>query len=436
MKNKGYQRSEQLHERAVAALSDGVSSQVRASETPVPLFFERGAGSHLWDVDGNEYIDFVMGQGPNVFGHAPAALNKAVSDAIERGVVFAGQHELELDVAETIKRVIPNAERVRFGSSGSEVTHAAIRLARAHTGRTKFIKFEGQYHGWLDGVLYSVAPNVEAAGAYDAPNAVGGSAGMSPGSADEVIVLPWNDAEALAAAIERHPDEIAAIITEPFMCNTNCILPKPGYLETMRALCDEHGVVLIFDEVITGFRVALGGAQEATGVTPDLATYAKAMAGGFPVAMFCGKAEIMDRLKGGATLHAGTLNANLVAMSATAAALTELERDDGEAYRRLYATGHALMAGLRDAAARTEVPMLVQGPGPLFNTSFTTALEVTDYRSHIAAVDGARFTAFQRAMQDGGVRITTRGTWMVSTAHTEADVARTLEVAEEVLSGL
>jgi glutamate-1-semialdehyde 2,1-aminomutase len=431
-----YERSEQLHQRAINALAGGVSSQVRAAETPVPLFFERGAGSHLWDVDGNEYVDFVMGQGPNIFGHAPEFLNKAVSNAIDRGVVFAGQHEVELEVAETIKRIIPAAELVRFGSSGSEVTHAAIRLARAHTGRQKFIKFEGQYHGWLDSVLYSVAPNIEAAGAYDAPNTVAGSGGMSPGTAGEVVVVPWNDADALEATLQRHAGEIAAIITEPYMCNTNCITPEFGYLERMRELCDEHGVVLIFDEVITGFRVALGGAQEATGVTPDLATYAKAMAGGFPVAMFCGKQEIMDHLEGGATVHAGTLNANTVAMSATAAALTELQRNDGEAYRRLYATGRALMAGLRDAAARAEVPMLVQGPGPLFNTSFTAASEVTDYRSHAQNVDAGKFAEFQRAMQDRGVRITTRGTWMVSTAHTENDIDRAISTAEEVLASL
>jgi glutamate-1-semialdehyde 2,1-aminomutase len=431
-----YKRSEQLHERAISALAGGVSSQVRASETPVPLFFQRGAGSRLWDVDGNEYVDFVMGQGPNIFGHSPEFLNEAVREAIGKGVVFAGQHEVELEVAETIKRIVPSAELVRFGSSGSEVTHAAIRLARAHTGRTRFVKFEGQYHGWLDGVLYSVAPNVEAAGAYDAPNAVAGSAGMSPGTADEVIVVPWNDADALEAALVRHSGEIAAIITEPLMCNTNCIAPNAGYLERMRELCDEHGIVLIFDEVITGFRVALGGAQEMTGVTPDLSTYAKAMAGGFPVAMFCGKQEIMAHLEGGATLHAGTLNANTVAMSATAAALAELQRNDGEAYRRLYSTGLALMDGLRDAAARAEVPMLIQGPGPLFNTSFTTAPEITDYRSHAAATDAGKFAAFQRAMQDRGVRITTRGTWMVSTAHTQQDVDRAVSTAEEVLAEL
>ncbi len=382
-----YERSEQLHQRAMHALAGGVSSQVRAAETPVPLFFERGTGSRLWDVDGNEFVDFVMGQGPNIFGHAPEFLNRAVRGAIDRGVVFAGQHELELGVAEMIKRIVPSAELVRFASSGSEVTHAAIRLARAHTGRTRFIKFEGQYHGWLDGVLYSVAPVTEAAGAYDVPSTVAGSVGMSPGAADEVVVVPWNDPDTLSAALERHSGEIAAIITEPFMCNTNCILPRPGYLERMRELCDEHGVVLIFDEVITGFRVALGGAQEVTGVTPDLATYAKAMAGGFPVAMFCGKSDIMGHLDGGATVHAGTLNANTVAMSATAAALAELQRNDGEAYRRLYSTGRSLMAGLREASARTEVPMLVQGPGPLFNTSFTTEPEITDYRSHIGAAD-------------------------------------------------
>ena len=431
-----FDKSKQLYERSRKVLAGGVSSQVRAGEWPVPLFFERAKGPYLYDADGNKLIDYILGQGPNIFGHAPDWLTNAVTKELGRGVIFAGQHELEVQVAEAVQKTVPCAELLRFGSSGTEVVQAALRLSRAYTGRTKFIKFEGHYHGWVDSVLYSSAPPLEAAGAYDAPTAVPGSKGIAPSTANDVIVLPWNDIAVLKKAIARHRDDIAAIITEPVLCNTNCVIAKDGYLEEMRQLCTDNGIVLIFDEVITGYRLALGGAQEMLGITPDIATYAKAVAGGYPLAMFAGKRDILKLLEDGSTVHAGTLNSNMVAMSAAAASLAKLQENDGAAYKKLYETGRKLMDGLRDVARRHEIDLLIQGPGPIFCTSFTTAEEVTDYRSHIKSTDSARFEQFRRGMLEQGVRLTGRGTWFVSTAHTDKEIDATLKAADEVMRAL
>ena len=429
-------RNRELYERAKRVLAGGVSSQVRISEQPLPLFFERGEGSRLYDVDGNEYIDYVIGQGPAIFGHSPRFLLDAVADATRQGQTFGGQHELEVRVAETVQEMVASAELIRFGSSGSEVVHAALRLARAYTGRGKFIKFEGHYHGWLDSVLYSTAPSVEAAGAYDAPEAVPGSAGQSPGSAGEVVVLPWNDIDVLRATLDGQGKEVAAIITEPIMCNSNCIAPRTGYLEEMRKLCDQWGIVLIFDEVITGFRLAPGGAQGLLGVTPDLSTFAKAMAGGFPISMLAGKREVMGQLEEGTAMHAGTYNSNVMVMAAAEASLRRLTEDGGAVYRHLYATGQTLMDGLRETARKHELNALVQGYGPVFCMAFSDASEITDYRSHVESTDRGTYARFRQGMLERGVRVTDRGTWFVSAAHTEADVEQTLVAADEAMEGL
>ena len=429
-------RSHQLYERARRSIAGGVSSQVRLGERPVPTFFQHGKGSRLTDVDGNEYIDYVLGQGPDIFGHSPDFLLDAVAGEMGRGQAFAGQHDLEIEVAEAVQRVVPCAELVRFASSGSEAVHAAVRLARAYTGRPKLVKFEGHYHGWLDNVLYSGFPPLESAGPYEEPTAVAGSAGLAPGAAGEIVVLPWNDAGVLREALDRHQGEIAAVITEPIMCNANCIMPRPGYMEEMRRLCDERGIVLIFDEVVTGFRLGIGGAQERLGVVPDLATYAKAMAGGFPASMFAGKREIMGLLEDGTVVHAGTMNSNVMVMAAVRASLEKLMDGDGAVYRRLYASGQALMDGLRDLGRKHEVDLLVQGPGPVFCLSFTAADEIADYRSHARKTDHARYGSFYHGMRERGVRLTARGTWFVSTAHTDEDVERTLEAADETLASV
>ncbi len=431
-----YEKSRELYERSKKSLAGGVSSNVRLAEKPVPLFFERAKGSKLYDVDGNEYIDYMLGQGPDIFGHAPDFLVDSVADAMRSGITFAGQHEMEIRVSEAIQRAVPSAELVRYASSGTEVVQAALRLARAYTGRPKFIKFEGQYHGWVDSVLYSTAPALEDAGPYDSPSPVEQSQGMAPGSADDIVVIPWNDVDVLKNAVDRYQGDIAAIITEPIMCNTNCIMPRAGYLEEMRRLCDERGIVLIFDEVITGFRMGLGGAQQLLGVTPDLCTFAKAMAGGFPIAMVAGKQDIMGLMADGTVLHGGTVNGNVMSLAATEASLNKLMEDDGAAFRRLSATGRTLMKGLQDLARKHEIEVLIQGPGAVFAMAFTNADEITDYRSHVANADAEKYARFCEGMLERGVRLIGRGVWFVSTEHSDKDVRRTLDIADEVLSTL
>ena len=431
-----YDRSKELYERSKLSLAGGVSSNIRLAERPVPLFFERGEGAHLFDVDGNRYVDYVLGQGPDIFGHAPDFLNDAVTETLRKGQTFGGQHELEISVSEKVKAVVPSADLVRFASSGTEVVQAALRVARAYTGRPKFIKFEGHYHGWTDAVLYSTAPSLGDAGPLDAPNAVPMTAGMAPGAADDIILLPWNDIDVLTHAIDRHQGEIAAIITEPIMCNTNCIMPEPGYLEEMRHLCDERDIVLIFDEVITGFRLAVGGAQETLGVTPDLSTFAKAMAGGFPIAMLAGRQPLMEMIADGTVMHGGTVNSNIMSMAAADASLDKLTANEGEAFDTLYRNGRSLMAGLRGLATRHELDILLQGPGPVFAMAFTSASEITDYRSHRMNADEEKYAKFNQGMLDQGVRLTARGVWFASTAHTEQDIEDTLAAADDVLGSL
>jgi glutamate-1-semialdehyde 2,1-aminomutase len=342
---------------------------------------------------------------------------------MRRGMMFAAQHEAEILLAEEICRLVPCAERIRLPGAGSEAVQAALRIARHHTGRPKYLKFEGHYHGWYDNVLVSVAPPLEAAGPREAPHAVPGSRGAAPAAHAEVLVLPWNDGDLLERTLRAHAQELAAVITEPVMGNVGCILPAPGYLERLRALCTELGIVLIFDEVITGFRLAPGGAQERLGVTPDLATFGKAMAGGFPIACLAGRADLMDTLARGVN-HSGTYNASVLVVEASLACLNLLTRDDGAAYRRLERLSEQLRAGIAEIATAAGVPFQLQGIGPMFHLAFAPE-PLRDYRTALTQ-DTPRYHRFAAALLRRGVRVLERGLWYVSTAHTESDVEETL----------
>ena len=431
-----FQKSIELHERSSRSLAGGVSSHHRRGELPVPLFFDHGKGSRLYDVDGNEFIDYFMGNGAAIFGHSPDFLLDSVRNVLGRGQMFAGQHDLEIKVAELITEKVPSAEMVRYGSSGTEAVLAAVRIARAYTGRPLIIKFEGHYHGWADPVLYSVAPNVQDAGPYESPLPVPESLGQSPGSAEEVIVLPWNDLEVVSKAIHKHPDETAAIIMEPVPVNTNSAFPNPGYLEGVRKLCDENGIVLIFDEVITGFRLSVGGAQELLGVTPDLTTLAKAAAGGFPFSAVAGKREVMQPVAEGRVMHAGTASGNLVSLAASETTVNSLSANNGEMIRRMHHVGTLLMDGLRDLARKHEEDVLIQGPAPIFNMAFTPETSLPNYRSFYEKVDHERYVAFRQKLLEGGIRGNMHGKWFLSTAHTEQDIEQTLSAADQAFRSL
>jgi glutamate-1-semialdehyde 2,1-aminomutase len=431
-----FTQSLSLYARARESLAGGVSSHFRAAGKPCPMFFERAERSRIWDADGNEYIDYALGQGPMILGHSPPEVLDAVEAAMRRGQLFAGQHALEMNVAEKLQQMVPCAELVRFGNSGSEAVHTALRLARAHTGKERFIKFEGQYHGWLDNVMVSVNPSLDQAGDAESPNSVPWSQGQAQGAVAEAIVLPWNDLALLEKTIAGRHHEIAAVITEPMMCNTNCIVPTDGYLVALRELCTRRHIVLIFDEIITGFRVAPGGAQEYFGVTPDLAVLGKAMANGFPISAMVGKREFMRLIESGAVIHAGTYNTNLMVMAASDATMTRLAADNGSVYQRLFALGRRLMDGIGAAAERTGQEILLQGPGVMFWMGFTKEKSIRNYREHVVKTDAAKYARFCELMQERGVRLIGRGMWYVSAAHTEDDVDATVQASEEVFQSL
>ena len=276
-----YSKSAEYLERAKKVLAGGVSSEFRKYSYPHALFYSHGKGSRIYDVDGNEFIDFTLSQGPLILGHSHPNVLKAVADYSDQGQLFAGQHLREIELAEKLNQIVPSAELMRFCLDGSEAVQTAFRISRAVTGRQKFLRFEGHYHGWLDNVCWGIsAPSEEALGSRQNPNVYPWTEGLPEETRNEFITLPWNDLELLKETVEKRYKEIAAIITEPIMCNNGCILPEPGFLEGLRELCDRFGIALVFDEVITGFRVSLSGAQQYFGVTPDISIFAKAMASG------------------------------------------------------------------------------------------------------------------------------------------------------------
>lgn len=430
-----FDKSQQLFDQASGLIAGGVSSQIRVNEpAPVPLFFERAAGSRMWDADGNEYVDYIQGMGPNLFGHAPEFIVRQVEEDMRKGFVYAAQFNREIEVAELAVGMIPLEDaRVRFASSGTEIDQLVIRLMRGYTGRPKYLKFEGHYHGWMDSVNYSIHPALDRAGDAVSPHAVEESAGMDLGTADGIVICEWNDVEALERAFEQHKGEIAGVIMEPILANTNCIMPKPGYMEAVKKICQQNGALLCFDEVITGFRVAAGGAQEYLGITPDLATYAKSMAGGFPVAMLAGRNEIMEILGNGTVYHGGSFNSNVMTMAAAYASLKHIADAGQSFYTELNGRGLQLMEGLRDAASETESKLHVQGVGSVFSISFTTKPEIVNWRDHARNCDDSMYAKFARAMLERGVRLSSNGRIHMSSAHTDEDVQQTIDAALETL---
>lgn len=316
--------------------------------------------------------------------------------------------------------------------SGSEAIQGAIRVARAYTGRSQIIKFEGQYHGWFDNVFVSVHPDENKMGPEQSPNTVAESLGQDPRAFRSVRVLPWNNIEILRSRLESDND-IAAILMEPIMCNTGVILPKPGYLEEVRQLCHTHGVLLIFDEVITGFRVSLGGAQKLLNVTPDIAVFAKAMGNGYAISCIAGRSDIMEFFCKHPVVHGGTFNSNLVSCTAALATIRYLRENEKKIYSQLEQVGTMLVQGLRQLNEQGGYDLVVQGLPTVFHTMFTKEKGIFDYRSHQLG-DEHQQTAFVYGLQEEGVRVTGRGTWFLSAAHTEADIDRTLSAAQRVIA--
>jgi glutamate-1-semialdehyde 2,1-aminomutase len=432
---RSYDRSIALWEETRRHLAGGVSSNIRYASMPVPLFFERGEGARLYDVDGNVHIDYILGNGPAILGHAPSPVLKAVAESLADGQVYAAQHRRELELARSLTRLIPGAELVRFATSGTEAVHMAFRIARAFTGRDKIVKFEGHYHGWTDQTYVSVRPSLNEAGPAGEPTAVPESPGMAPGALQDMLVLGWNDLEAVEGLFARHGRDIAGVIMEPVMVNGGAIPPVAGYLEGVQRLCSAHGALFICDEVITGFRLGLGGAQHRFGLKPDLSVFAKAIAGGFPLALVAGRRDVMDILHSRSVMHGGTYNGNVQSMAAAIAALELLEHDDGAIYRDMERNGSRLMQGLGELGRKHRLPVLVQGFPTIFQTFFTSGAGPRNYRES-AACDRDMALAFCRALQEEGVRVNQRCSWFLSSAHDAETIEETLAAADRAMARL
>jgi glutamate-1-semialdehyde 2,1-aminomutase len=429
-----HEKSKALWERAQRSLAGGVSSEFRKANAPHPLVYIRAEGVHLIDADENAYLDFALSQGPMVLGHSHPEVITAVERASRNGQLYAALHEAEIELAEKLQGIIPCAELMRFSVTGSEADHTALRVARAVTGRPKFLRFEGHYHGWFDNVAYGInGASLEALGEREHPNAVPWTQGLPASARDEFIVLPWNDLALVERTVEQHRDELAAIITEPIMCNTGCIEPQAGFLQGLRDLCDRYGIALIFDEVITGFRVHLGGAQAYYGVTPDLAVFAKAIANGYPLSVLAGKREWMQPIADGKVIHAGTANAGNPSIAAALATITVMERE--HAQDKMMALGRRLQAGLQQAARETNQRVLVQGPGAMVHVAFTDQCCAKDLRDTFQ-FDKAKLGKFVLGLQESGVRILGRGMFYLSAAHTEQDIDHAVDVAKHVLADM
>ncbi|MDX1875904.1 aspartate aminotransferase family protein [Mycolicibacterium sp. 120266] len=426
-----------LYERACRTIPGGAGSTARLPRNgwkPYPLFISEGRGSRLRDVDGNEYIDYLLGLGPMILGHRHPEVTAAVAGAIaDYGTCFGLPYELEIEAAEKVVATVPGLEQVRFTNSGSEAVGTAVRLARATTGRRLIVRFEGHYHGWQDTVYWSNHVDPDLAGPADRPRPVAMGRGVPAELADTLVVLTWNDPDSFVKLMTERGDEVAAVLTEPAVFNTGCILPEPGYLELLREQTTKHGAMLIFDEVITGFRFARGGAQEWFGVYPDLTTYAKGIGGGFPVAAVGGTKDAMRLIADGTYSHSGTYNANVVQCAAVSATMDVLATPG--LYERQRALGDRLGRGLKAIADEKGIDAYVEGIGTVFQLWFTDR-PIKNWRDAAAHAREDVFTRWYQEMVVRGVLFHPLQfeNLFVSLVHTDADIDDTLTAADAALT--
>ena len=418
-------RSDKLFASAARILPGGVDSPVRAFKAvgATPLFIERGRGSQIEDADGHTYVDYVMSWGPLIHGHAPRGLAKALGAAAARGTSFGAPTELETRLAQRVATLMPSMERIRFVSSGTEATMSAARVARAFTRRDRILKFEGCYHGHADAFLVQAGSGAMTLGVPTSP-------GVPAAAARDTLVARYNDLASVEQVLDRSRGEVAAIIVEPIAGNMGLVPPRDGFLEGLRRLCTSHGALLIFDEVISGFRASAGGAQQLFGIRPDLTCLGKIIGGGLPVGAYGGRADVMELMApAGPVYQAGTLSGNPLAMTA---GLWSLEQLSPGLYRHLARLGGRLATGLADAAREGGVALQVNAFGSLL-TPFFTSGPVRDYQS-AAAADTAAYAAFFRGMLERGVYPPPSQfeAWFVSGAHSDRDIDRTVKAARDV----
>jgi glutamate-1-semialdehyde 2,1-aminomutase len=434
-------RSREYFARAQQSLVEGVNSPSRGAAVyaPGPVILERGLGPHVWDIDGNEYIDFMMSFGATIQGHAHPRIVEAVSQAIAQGSHFAAATSAEAEAADRFCRMVPTAEAVRFANTGSEATMLALRLARAHTGRTRFLKFEGHYHGWYD--PYCVGGNnhpVEQLGPPESPAKIPDTEGIPQSVFDDVIVAPWNDLAMLERILSKHGHELAALITEPIMANMGCILPRDGYLQAVCDLAHKYGALFILDEVVTGFRYAPGGCQQLYNLKPDLSTFGKALGAGFPIGAVAGPRGILDRMRWSdhMVLHYGTFNGHRLTMKVVAANLDLLAVEG--AHKKFHAIGDAAITALREVFHRRKIDAIVQGFGPMFQIYFTQKDAIHDYSDYCQFADTKKYSRFVHALLDCGIYMTPSNGlhWIISTVHSEQDVEGLATAADQAAASL
>lgn len=419
--------SAELFEEAKKLIPGGVNSPVRAFRGVggTPRFIERGEGAYLYDVEGNRYIDYVLSWGPLILGHAHPAVVRAITEQAARGTSFGAPTELETELARLMVEAVPSVEMVRFVSSGTEATMSALRLARAYTGRSKFIKFDGCYHGHTDALLVQAGSGVATLGLPDSP-------GVTPGATADTLTAPYNNMAAVAALFKQYPEQIAAVIVEPVAGNMGLVPPQPGFLEGLRHITREHKALLIFDEVMTGFRVAYGGAQTMYGIAPDLTCLGKVIGGGLPVAAYGGSAEIMQHVAPAGTMYqAGTLSGNPLAMAAGIATLRQLQTPG--TYERLSETSTTVASSIEQAAKEVGVALGATSVGSMWGIFFTEQ-SVTDYASAKRA-DTVVYARFFHGMLERGVYLAPSQfeAAFVSTQHGAVEVEHTLEAARSAL---
>ncbi len=424
-------RSEELYSEARTVIPGGVNSPVRAFRAVggTPPFIDRARGACLYDVDGNEYIDYVGSWGPMILGHTHPQVVEAVQQAVAKGLSYGAPTELETRMAQRITELVPGIEKVRMTNSGTEAGLGAIRLARGYSGRDGIVKFEGCYHGHADSLLVKAGSGALTFGTPSSP-------GVPADLARHTLTLTYNDIDQVKRVFAEQGDSIAALIVEPVTGNMNCLLPEPGFLEGLRDICNQYGTILIFDEVMTGFRVALGGAQAIYNVTPDLTMLGKVIGGGMPVGAFGGRTEIMDHLSpDGPVYHAGTLSGNPIAMTA---GLTTLDLiAEPEFFVRLSATTHKLVFGITEIAKEAGVPLTGNELGGMFGLFFTDVSQVTRY-DQVVGCDMERFNKFFHGMLDAGIYMAPAAfeAGFVSAAHDDAIIDQTLEAARKVIQTL
>lgn len=424
-------KSEQLFEKAQKVIPGGVNSPVRAFKGVggTPVFIEKAEGAYITDSDGKRYIDYVGSWGPMVLGHNHPAIIDAVLKAVPNGLSFGAPTESEITLAELVCKLVPSIELVRMVSSGTEATMSAIRLARGYTGRDKIIKFEGCYHGHSDSLLVKAGSGALTLGQPSGP-------GVPADFAKHTITCTYNDLDSVKQAFEQYPTEIACLIVEPVAGNMNCVPPKESFLQGLRELCDQYGTVFIIDEVMTGFRVSLGGAQAYYNVKPDLTTLGKIIGGGMPVGAFGGKREIMEAIAPtGPVYQAGTLSGNPIAMAAGLACLTELSKAGNEA--KLAEKTKMLAEGFKALAAKHNVPFVVQYVGGMFGLFFTEQTEVTSFQE-VMKCDAEKFNRFFHLMLEQGIYLAPSAfeAGFMSLAHSDADIEATLQAADKAFSVL